>query len=221
MLVEWEVVVPDKAGASRGHRSARIVPACEDGLVSAVSVPLAVGKRVAKALSQIPGRALDPEALAELVARETASCAREKVAALVNRRDYSERELAGKLLDGGFDKRTADSTVAWAAEIGLVDDQRFAASFARAKALSGWGRQKIERELERRGVSLDDGLDDDDGLLDEEAELERARALAARRARGERSDFPRIVRLLSSRGYSYDVCLRVAREVCERERVMD
>ena len=107
-----------------------------------------------------------------------------------------------------------------ARETGLADDARFAASFARSKALSGWGRARIERELVRRGVLVEDELADDE-LFSEDAELERARRLASRRVRGDRSDFPRVVCLLCSKGYSYDLSMRVARELTSDGHVMD
>lgn len=218
----WEVVLPERGRAARGGRRplARVVPArggegTSDGEGLLVAVP--VGRRLAKRLSAKGAPELTREELVLLIERETVSCARERAAALVNRRDYSRKELAEKLCAEGFPKDTAASTAAWASEVGLVDDRRFAASFARSKALAGWGRVRIERELERRGVSLEGALDEDDDLLDDKAELERARALARRRVRGDRTDYARVMRFLGAKGYPFGLCCEVARELASGE----
>lgn len=143
------------------------------------------------------------------------ACSRGRVEDLISRRDYSAHELAEKLSADGYPSGAVGRAVERAREVGLVDDARYAAAFVRSKALSGWGRVKISRELARRGVSLEDLPEADDGLLDPEGELERAREAAARRARSGRADYPRLVRFLAGRGFSYDVATRVARELSQ------
>lgn len=206
----WEVRLPERG---RRRAQALVVPAGE-GVPAGdpIPVPVSVGRRLARELASAPAGGLTRAEVADLAGRLSASCARERTVALVNRRDYSSKELSDKLLADGYAKGVASATTRWACEVGLVDDERFAASFARAKALSGWGRARIERELERRGVSPQGVLADEE-LLGREAELERARSLARRRVRGERSDFARVARFLANKGYSPDVTFSVAREL--------
>lgn len=216
----WEVRLPER-GRGQGHARATILPLAGDADAGTghLSVPVAVGRRLSKRLSSCEHE-LSRSELLELVRDESSSCARERVVALVNRRDYSLHELADKLRADGYPSDVCEGATSWARQTGLADDARFAASFARSKALSGWGRARIERELARRGVLVEDELADDE-LFSEEAELERARRLASRRVRGDRSDFPRVVRLLCSKGYSYDLSMRVARELTSDGHVMD
>ena len=216
----WEVRLPER-GRGQGHARATVLPldADADDDTGHLSVPVAVGRRLSKRLSSC-GHELSRSELLELVRDESSSCARERVVALVNRRDYSLHELADKLRADGYPSEVCEGATSWARETGLADDARFAASFARSKALSGWGRARIERELVRRGVLVEDELADDE-LFSEDAELERARRLASRRVRGDRSDFPRVVCLLCSKGYSYDLSMRVARELTSDGHVMD
>lgn len=216
----WEVRLPER-GRGQGHARATVLPldADADDDTGHLSVPVAVGRRLSKRLSSC-GHELSRSELLELVRDESSSCARERVVALINRRDYSLHELSDKLRADGYPSEVCEGATSWARETGLADDARFAASFARSKALSGWGRARIERELARRGVLVEDELADDE-LFSEDAELERARRLASRRVRGDRSDFPRVVRLLCSKGYSYDLSMRVARELTSDGHVMD
>ena len=66
---------------------------------------------------------------------------------LVNRRDYSSKELFSRLVEDGYTRSVSQAIVELACEVGILDDARFGAAFARSKVLSGWGRIKIEREL--------------------------------------------------------------------------
>lgn len=211
---EWSVELPERGATRPGFKRPLAKVVCsDDDAQTPLSVPVAVGRRLKKLLCGSSGSLRTLAEVSQLVEAESASCARERIASLVNRRDYSVAELREKLVQDGYDRALAESAVGWAQEVRLVDDRRFAESFARAKALSGWGRLRIERELERRGVHVDDWLFADEELFDERAERERAFAIAARRVRGDGSDYARIVRYLTSKGFSYSVSAGVARDL--------
>ena len=211
---EWSVELPERGSSRRGFKRPLAKVVCLDNHAQGpLLVSVSVGRRLKKLLGSPSASSRTPSELSELVEVESASCARERIASLVNRRDYSASELIEKLVQDGYDRALAESSVVWAQEVRLVDDRRFAESFARAKALSGWGRLRIERELERRGVHVDDRLLADEDLFDEHAERERAFAIAARRVRGDASDYARIVRCLTSKGFSYALSLDVAHEL--------
>lgn len=204
--VGWDVVIP--ARGSRPGSPARVV--FDSAGVPARTVPLAVGRRLARLLGEgkapEAGERLDG-AIDELLDR----CARERVEQLVSRRDYSADELGARLRRDGYPADVVDRRVRRACESGVIDDARYAASFVRSKALAGWGRAKIERALAARGVSLDALGDLSDELLSEDDELDRAIELAGRRVRSGRGELRSLVRFLCGRGFSPGIAYRAAR----------
>ena len=78
---------------------------------------------------------------------------------------------------------------------------------------AGWGRSRIERELERRGVARDVASEAAEEEMGESDERERALSLASRRPLTGRNDLQRIARFLCGRGFSPGLSLDVAREV--------
>lgn len=211
----WSVEVPERGSARLGGRRPRatLLMDTADRGEERVEVPLAVGRRLSSALES---GAVAPASRAELLHEVRAvarSCAHERAEYLIGRRDYPSAELVRRLRDDGYPPSVAESVVSRFVEVGVVDDARFSSAFARAKALSGWGRARISRELERRGVATDvveACLEEELGELDE-----RERALAAARSRrfGGRDPFAQAVRFLCGRGYSLSLSLEVARDV--------
>jgi regulatory protein len=97
---------------------------------------------------------------------------------------------------------------------GYIDDARYARRFAEDKlALHGWGRERIARDLEGRGVAPD--------LIDaalaergHESELAAATELLADRFRGSLEDDrerDRAWRLLVRRGYEPELAYEAVR----------
>lgn len=82
-----------------------------------------------------PGQELDEAALLELIAASARVRAKSKALWLLSRRDYGEKELAGKL-EKDFGPEAAVYAAARMAETGLVDDERYA-SYLASQLLEG------------------------------------------------------------------------------------
>ena len=78
--------------------------------------------------------------------------AKEKALALLDRRDYSRAELLKKLTEKGEDETEAAEAVERLAELGFVDDSRYAPIIVRHYAAKGYGPQRVRQELQRRGI---------------------------------------------------------------------
>ena len=178
-----------------------------------IVIPVSVGKRLSSLCESDPACASTRRELLGLLDSVARECGRLRVEDLVGRRDLSSSELVSKLREDGYSQGVCGDLVTRAQECGLIDDARFGAAFARSKALSGWGRLKIERELARRGVSTDsiEGWPDDFVSTDEERD--RALAIAQRRRLTGKNDYAKIVRFLCGRGFSPSIAGDVAREV--------
>lgn len=215
----WEVTLPERAAASLGQRRpcARLRLTSEGHGTEELRIPVAVGKRL-KA-SRKAGEAL-PATRAELlwlVGELSRSAGRARIEALVNRRDYSSSELSEKLRQDGYGAQVTEELVARAQEAGIIDDTRFAETFARSKVLAGWGHAKIERELARRGIEVSEVPGWPDEFFSADDERERALELASRRRLTGKNDFQKIVRFLCGRGFAMGLALDVAREVTHGE----
>lgn len=209
-LASMEVRLPERGSAA--SRLATVTIDAGEGPAEVLRVPSRVGRRLVASMGGATCSCA-AERARDLVEREMEAGARERVEALVGRRDYCARELAGKLLEAGFPRDVVDERVGRAVSSGVVDDGRYARSFVRSKMAAGWGRSRIERELERRGVARDVASEAAEEEMGESDERERALSLASRRPLTGRNDLQRIARFLCGRGFSPGLSLDVAREV--------
>ena len=134
-------------------------------------------------------------------------------------RDRTVAELRKYLLGKGASEDIAEAVLAELAELGYLDDARFAAQFAEdRRRLDSWGSERIERRLRELGVAREliaAALAAQDGL----AELEVAVELLRRRfpvAPESDRDRDRALGLLVRRGYdlelAYDAVRALGRE---------
>ena len=215
----WDVELPERSAAVLGQRKpkAQLSIESETHGKERFSIPLAAAKRLSKLAEQEP---CAPSSRAELLyTLETycEQCAWDKVVYLVDKRDYSRGELESKLKLEGYRQKTVEAVLARAKDAYLVDDARFARVFISSKLSAGWGRARIERELANKGVDTDGLPGWPEEYFDSDSEYERALALASKRRLSGKNDFQKIVRFLSSKGYSYGVSSAVARSILDRE----
>ena len=207
----WSVELPARAARSSVPRASLSISSADHG-DERLRVPVAVGR----ALERLSQEASGPACRAELLYRLgelSRQCAHARMEDLVGRRDYSARELTERLLRDGYSGSVVDQIVSRAREVGIVDDARYGAAFARSKVLAGWGSVKIERELSRRGVEPSSVPGWPEEFLSVEDERERARSLASRRRLTGKNDYQKLVRFLCSRGFAVSLSTSVAREV--------
>ena len=78
--------------------------------------------------------------------------AKERALAMLDRRDYSRAELLKKLIEKGEEESDATAAVERLAELGFVDDARYAPIIVRHYAAKGYGPRRVQQELQRRGI---------------------------------------------------------------------
>lgn len=130
---------------------------------------------------------------------------------LLQRRDYTERQLRDKLLDGGYPEKTADQAVEYVKSFHYIDDLRYAGDYLSAFA----GRKslrRMEQDLQQKGISrevLEQAVmawQERDGGQDE---LQMARALLEKkhydRDSCDRKEQQRLYNFLAYRGFSGEV----------------
>lgn len=173
-------------------------------------VPLAVGRILARAADDGTLAVDDASELRQALARLERKEALVRVAGLVNRRDYSRKEVRDRLVRDGYPQKVVDGVVERSVELRLLDDDRFAETFVRTKRMAGWGRARIALELARRGIEAESCQ-----ALEEagEGELDRARQAASRKSFHGKDPYAQCVRFLVGRGFSPGIAHEVAREI--------
>lgn len=133
--------------------------------------------------------------------------------AALQRRERSRAELRDWLAGRGFGADEVGAALDRLADLGELDDGRFARRYAEDKReLSGWGPERIREGLLARGVSIDDveaALEADS----QELQLARAGELLERKGGDLDSDVARgrALGYLTRRGYDYDLAYEAVR----------
>lgn len=213
--MDWQVELPkkDEQRSSWGARPKGLLRIESESHGSeAIRLPLAVARSLKR--KQGSGE-MDPASRAELlyqVGQISAARAMDRVAKLVERRDYSSKEAADKLRQDGYPQSVVESTVERAVGAHLIDDRRFAEVFVRTKVSAGWGMRRIERELSRRGIEAQELPGWPYEYLDPDDERDRALEVALRHRVSGKNQLQKMVRFLVGKGFSTGVAYDVARE---------
>lgn len=151
------------------------------------------------------GVEITEELLCEIAAASERRRARERALYLLDYRDYSYRELFEKL-SVNYDEDTCFFTVNRLAELGLIDDRRYAGNLARKYIeVKKYGLYRAENEMCRRG--LDRELVREIISSYEEGTVERICELIKKKYSGSLDDIDKVRKMknaLVRQGYSFD-----------------
>jgi regulatory protein len=162
------------------------------------------------------GDEVDPGELRERLAGIEPGCARDRAVRLLTYRDRSRTELRERLAEDGFLPETVSAVVDRLTDVGLVDDERFARSFARSLTqIRHLGRSRASRELAARGIDPELAAEALDEALSVEAEEAAAGEFSRSLARRPGATRDKIAARLARRGYSPRVALSAARQAME------
>ena len=212
---KWCVELPDRSERLGSSRPKAIVRLSDSEGEERWVVPAAVGKSMSLFYKDCGGRIGSRAELAYEVKRASLTAGKKRIESLLNRRDYSTKELLNKLRDDGFSSAVSAQLVDEAVASNLVNDARFAEVYARSKCYAGWGKLRIERELSRKGIDARELPGWPESYFEDEDEKARAIELASRRRLTGKNDFQKIVRFLCGKGYPMNVSMDAARQVLE------
>lgn len=212
---KWCVELPDRSERLGSSRPKAIVRLSDSEGEERWVVPAAVGKSMSLFYKDCGGRIGSRAELAYEVKRASLTAGKKRIESLLNRRDYSTKELLNKLRDDGFSSAVSAQLVDDAVASNLVNDARFAEVYVRSKCYAGWGKLRIERELSRKGIDACELPGWPESYFEDEDEKARAIELASRRRLTGKNDFQKIVRFLCGKGYPMNVSMDAARQVLE------
>jgi len=122
---------------------------------------------------------------------------------ILERRDVSRKELVGKLTEKGESPEDAEAVADWLVDLGVVDDERYAAMIVRHYAAKGYGKSRIQNELYRHGI---DKLLWEDALEHyptQEDTIDRLLRSKLRSATPDRVELKKATDALLRRGFSW------------------
>ena len=140
---------------------------------------------------------------------------------LLSRREFTRKELEGRLIKFDSEGLTADSLTVLLDDLesrGWLSDQRYAQAFVRRR-VGQYAKAAIAQQLKRAGV----GEEDRQQVLEEmgqEDEFDFALSLAERKFRQLPTDDKsraRVLRFLQSRGYAIGLGLRVLKQLGQKK----
>ena len=180
---------------------------------------LQLGREFVRTRQMRPGDLIEPEQIDALAEADARQSAMQAAAAMLARRQHSERELRRKLSMRRMAADVIDETVEKLRAARLIDDAEFARGWVQARDEgSPRGRRLLTQELRARGVQVHVAASAVAAVSDEEA-VHRA---AERRARSLASlEYPvfraRMASFLQRRGFGWEES-RAAIDLCWRER---
>lgn len=140
---------------------------------------------------------------------------------LLAARAYTVRDLRRKLVQKEVPEDEVDAVVQRLLGAGLLDDDRYALSYARSKlTAAGSSRRRVQQELERKGVPASVARDAvDQVMVDEEIDTRSVVERVARRKLISMGDLDPVVRrrrlyaFLARRGHELDEIQSVIRDL--------
>lgn len=220
------VVFPDKkapSSFSTGYGSqkkprAHIDIELEEGYERTIWIPVRVARAYVKDAPVLPMDLTDYRASVEALCRSVAFT---MVTEMLSRRDHSSGEVRDKLATYGFTDSIIDDAVNRAKQHRFIDDNRFCGYFIEERKRRGWGRRKIELELKRRHIVIEDIPGYPERYFSEDDDLARAEKLLERRRVPEERAFEKLVRFLLSKGFSYRVAADAVKAKIDAQRALD
>lgn len=213
--ISIEVGLPDTVARARAANygkkpMAEVAVELDDGTVYRIVVPVRVGRLLddgAVALPQSWHSAFD--AIHELEYRVCVA----QLTDLLSRRDYAEGELRRKLTTYGYREQEIDRALAYGRNHRFIDDFRFAEYFIAERVRRGWGKRRVELELQRRGIDVDTIEGYPERFFSDEDDLKRACKILESRPVPASRAYEKFIRHLMSRGFSYAIAREAASTV--------
>ena len=213
VAIDVEYPVAKASSFTTGYRSKKPRACIKVTLDDSSERSLWVPSRVARLyLKDKPALPCEYDSVFSSVKELEAKTALVYLTEMLGRRDHSCGEAREKLLTAGFHEDAVDYALDRAISLRFLDDTRFAKYFIEERKRRGWGQRKIELELKRKHVCLDEVPGYPEDYFSQEDDRDRARALLERKRVPDARPFEKLVRFLMGKGFSYQVAADAVKE---------
>ena len=150
------------------------------------------------------GRELTAEEFLEIKASSELSLCKARALRIIGARPMSRAEIYKRLTEKGELPENAENTVIWLQEMGLLDDEAYAAMIVRHYSAKGYGKRRVQGELYRRGLdrSLWESALNEMPEMDEKIDKFLRQKLKSDEP--DRAELKKATDALARRGYSWD-----------------
>lgn len=139
----------------------------------------------------------------DFVSTSTLSLAKSRALRIINMRPMSRKEMLKRLIEKGETPENAEYCADWLCDMGLINDESYAASVVRHYAAKGYGITRIRQELNRHGISRElwgDALEEMPEQNDKIERFLRSRLTDP----NDRAQVKKVSDALFRRGYTWD-----------------
>lgn len=161
------------------------------------------------------GDELTEQQIEEILLNEEKKKAKDRALKFLSYRDRSEKEIRKKLKDVGFDENIIEWVIGELKRIKLLDDKRFAQSYAQTQMITRpMGEYYLRRELKQKGLDTELIEQTVEKVYEEKDQFSVAMELAVQRKKrykniDEMKAKKRVSEFLLRRGFGWDVVSEV------------
>ena len=129
--------------------------------------------------------------------------AKKRALRLLERRDYSRKELILKLTEKGEPLEDAEAVADRMMELGVISDERYSRMLVRHYASKGYGLCRIKQELYRHGIHTDLWEEALEELPSQEEVIDKLFRSKLRSSSPDRNEIKKATDALLRRGFSW------------------
>jgi len=177
---------------------------------------LGIDKRTVEDMDLRVGKLVDEKDLKKITSQEELNKAQAYALMLLGYRERSLREIKIRMRQKGYEEKLVEKVVKYLKDRNLINDKRFTQLWAESRIKKGYGRWRIQSELEQKGVNreitdeilkdLYSGIDEVQVALDL---VEKKRWVSKEPPRLTE----RVSNLLRRRGFSFEVISNVVEKI--------
>ncbi|UCG94551.1 MAG: regulatory protein RecX [Candidatus Aerophobus sp.] len=177
---------------------------------------LGIDKETVEDMDLRVGKLVDEKDLKKITSQEELNKAQAYALMLLGYRERSLREIKIRMRQKGYEEKLVEKVVKYLKDRNLINDKRFTQLWAESRIKKGYGRWRIQSELEQKGVNreitdeilkdLYSGIDEVQVALDL---VEKKRWVSKEPPRLTE----RVSNLLRRRGFSFEVISNVVEKI--------
>lgn len=129
--------------------------------------------------------------------------AKKRALRLLERRDYSRKELILKLTEKGEPLEDAEAVADRMVELGVISDERYSRMLVRHYAAKGYGACRIRQELYRHGIHTDLWEEAMEEMPSQEEQMDKLFRSKLRSSDPDRAEIKKATDAMLRRGFSW------------------
>lgn len=177
---------------------------------------LGIDKKTVEDMGLRVGKLVDEKDLKNITSQEEFNKAQAYALMLLGYRERSLREIKMRMRQKGYEEKLVEKVVKYLKDRNLINDKRFTQLWAESRIKKGYGRWRIQSELEQKGVNREIGDEILKDLYSGIDEVQVALDLVEKKRWVSKEPLrftERVSNLLRRRGFSFEVISDVVEKI--------